>query len=100
MIRLRIKEIAEQKQISISQLAKLADVDYKTVRKIFRDPQVVIDLFTLDKLCWALEVTPAELIYYEPTPPLIWQKRMGLAGEEQARHEIEEEEQERDRKPQ
>ncbi|GER84966.1 hypothetical protein KTAU_36020 [Thermogemmatispora aurantia] len=78
MIRLRVKEIAEEKQISISQLAKLADVDYKTVRKIFRDPQVVIDLFTLDKLCWALEVTPAELIYYEPTPPLIWQKRLGL----------------------
>ncbi|WP_084659087.1 MULTISPECIES: helix-turn-helix transcriptional regulator [Thermogemmatispora] len=100
MIRLRLREIAEQKNISMSQLAKLADVDYRTVRKIFRDPSAIIDSDTLDKLCWALEVTPAELIYYEPTPPLIWQKRMGLAGEEQARHEIEEEEQERDRKPQ
>jgi hypothetical protein len=45
-------------------------------------------------------VTPAELIEYKPTAPLIWQKRMGLVGEEQERHEIEEEEQESDRKPQ
>jgi DNA-binding Xre family transcriptional regulator len=80
MIRLRVKEIAEARKISISQLAKLADVDYKTVRKVFRNPQVAIDLYTLDKLCWALRVTPAELIEYKRTAPPLW--RAHLEGEE------------------
>ncbi|WP_081839048.1 helix-turn-helix domain-containing protein [Thermogemmatispora carboxidivorans] len=87
MIRLRLREIAEEKNISMSKLAKLADVDYRTVRKIFRDPHAIVDSDTLDKLCWALGVTPAELIYYEPTAPLIWQKRLEQLAEEQKEKE-------------
>jgi len=72
MIRLRVKEIAEKKQISMTRLARIADVDYKTVRKLFRDPSAEIGLTTLDKLSWALRVEPAALIEYTPTPPAIW----------------------------
>jgi DNA-binding Xre family transcriptional regulator len=77
MIRLRVKEIAEEKKISMTRLAKLSDVDYKTVRKIFRDPQAEIALSTLDKLAWALRVEPSDLIAYTRTPPLIWQESQG-----------------------
>nr|BBH93787.1 hypothetical protein KTA_19860 [Thermogemmatispora argillosa] len=96
MIRLRLREIAERKSISMSQLARLADVDYRTVRKIFRDPSAIIDSDTLDKLCWALKVTPAELIDYEPTPPLIWQKRLGLIVEENEKRQAAQEEEGRE----
>lgn len=74
MIRLRVKEIAEEKKFSMTRLAKVADVDYKTVRKLFRDPGAEIGLSTLDKLAWALRVEPANLIEYTRTPPLIWQQ--------------------------
>ncbi len=69
MIRLRVKDIAEEKKISMTRLARIADVDYKTVRRIFRDPESEIGLITLDKLAWALQVEPADLIEYTRTPP-------------------------------
>jgi DNA-binding Xre family transcriptional regulator len=78
MIRLRVREIAEKKKISMTRLARLADVDYKTVRKLFRDPQAEIGLITLDKLAWALRVEPAELIEYTRTSPLVWQEEQSL----------------------
>lgn len=78
MIRLRIKEIAEKKNISMTRLSKLSTVDYKTVRKLFRDPDSEIGLSTLDKLAWALRVEPADLIEYTRTPPLIWQEEQRL----------------------
>jgi DNA-binding Xre family transcriptional regulator len=74
MIRLRVKEIAEAKKMSMTRLARIADVDYKTVRKLFRDPYSEIGLVTLDKLAWALHAEPAELIEYKRTPPLVWQE--------------------------
>ncbi len=74
MIRLRVKEIAEAKKMSMTRLARIADVDYKTVRKLFRDPYSEIGLVTLDKLAWALHTEPAELIEYKRTPPLVWQE--------------------------
>lgn len=74
MIRLRVKEIADEKNVSMTRLAKISDVDYKTVRKLFRDPTSEIGLSTLDKLAWALQVEPADLIAYTRTPPLIWQE--------------------------
>ncbi|TMC22162.1 MAG: helix-turn-helix transcriptional regulator [Chloroflexi bacterium] len=73
MIRLRVKEIAEEKKISRTRLARIADVDYKTIKKLFTNPQAEIGLMTLDKLAWALRVTPADLIEYIPTPPALWQ---------------------------
>lgn len=73
MIRLRVKEIAEEKKISRTRLARIADVDYKTIKKLFANPQAEIGLMTLDKLAWALRVTPADLIEYVPTPPVLWQ---------------------------
>ncbi len=74
MIRLRIKEIAEAKNIGINRLAHSADVDYKTVQKLFRDPEADINLRTLDKLAWSLGVTPSDLIEYIPTSPFEWQR--------------------------
>ena len=69
MIRLRLEEVARQKKVSMTHLSRISDVEYRTVRKIFRNPNAEITLSTLDKLCWALRVTPAELIEYTRTPP-------------------------------
>lgn len=62
MIRLRVKEVAQQKGMGQGKLQRRADMDVKTIRKIYHDPFVIITTETLDKLAKALEVDPRELI--------------------------------------
>ncbi|MFL5628179.1 MAG: helix-turn-helix domain-containing protein [Ktedonobacteraceae bacterium] len=62
MIRLRVKEIAESKGLNMAQLARKADVDVRTVRRIYREPTSEISTTVLDKLATALNVKPADLI--------------------------------------
>ncbi|MFL5624416.1 MAG: helix-turn-helix domain-containing protein [Ktedonobacteraceae bacterium] len=66
MIRLRIKEIAEEKGISIAKLARKADLDYKTVYRIANNPYAEISTFTLGRLAEALEVSVKELVEDAP----------------------------------
>lgn len=66
MIRLRVKEVAQSQGIGQGKLQRLADMDIKTVRRIYRDPFTIITTETLDKLAKALNVDPRELI--EPAP--------------------------------
>lgn len=62
MIRLRVKEIAEQKGFNISSLARRADIGFSTVKRIFRDPFKEISTGTLAKLAKALGVSSCDLI--------------------------------------
>lgn len=66
MIRLKVKEIMEQKNVSIGRLSRLADVDIKIIRKIHRTPEKAnVRLETLNKLAYALKVDARELFDYE-----------------------------------
>ena len=38
MIRLKVKEVAEARGFSMAKLARRADIDYKTVQRIYHDP--------------------------------------------------------------
>jgi transcriptional regulator with XRE-family HTH domain len=62
MLRLRIKEIAEEKDISQSKLSRLADIGYSTVRRIFDDPYCSISIDTLNKIARALNVPALSLL--------------------------------------
>jgi len=62
MVRLRVKEVATQKGMSMARLARRADIDYKTVQRIFRDPYREVSTTTLDKIAVALGVPITELI--------------------------------------
>jgi DNA-binding Xre family transcriptional regulator len=62
MIRLKVKEVATAKGIGQGKLQRLADMDIKTVRRIYRDPYTIITTETLWKLAKALDVDPRELI--------------------------------------
>lgn len=66
MIRLRVKEIATQKNISQGRLSRESNIDINTVRDILRDPTKNITLATLDRLARALQVDARELIEYSP----------------------------------
>ena len=62
MVRLRVREVAAQKGMSMARLARRADIDYKTVQRIYRDPYREVTTTTLDKLAMALSVPVTELI--------------------------------------
>jgi DNA-binding Xre family transcriptional regulator len=66
MIRLKVKEMANAKQISQRKLAMLSGVDIKNVQKIFRDPFRIVNTETLDKLAKALGVDVRDLIESVP----------------------------------
>lgn len=63
MYRLKVKEIALEKKLSQRKLCRLADIDLRTLKKIYKHPtEAVITIETLDKLAMALEVDIRELV--------------------------------------
>jgi len=62
MIRLKVREIAEQQGFNMSRLARRADIDLKTLQRIWHDPTKEISTSTLDKLAKALNVPASELV--------------------------------------
>ncbi|MGI9058319.1 MAG: helix-turn-helix domain-containing protein [Ktedonobacteraceae bacterium] len=64
--RLKVKEIAEQKNLGLTRLSQRSEVAYNTVRRLWRDPYADVSLWTLQRLADALKVDIRELI--EPVP--------------------------------
>ena len=61
-IRLKVKEIATQKGFNQSSLSRAANVDFKTVKRLFQDPARDVSLSTVVKIAWALNVPLSELL--------------------------------------
>ncbi|HLZ62830.1 MAG TPA: helix-turn-helix transcriptional regulator [Ktedonosporobacter sp.] len=66
MIRLKVKEVAQQKGMSQRKLAMRSGVDIRSVQRIFRDPTKIITTETLDKLAKTLGVDASVLIESVP----------------------------------
>lgn len=62
MIRLRVREVAEEKGISMRKLTASADIAYNTLRTIYRNPYRQVTTTTLERLARALNVPVIELI--------------------------------------
>lgn len=62
MQRLKVKEVAKEKNITMARLSRLADVNPRTVEAIFKDPFRDVAYSTLAKLARALDVDVADLI--------------------------------------
>jgi len=67
-IRLKVREIAEQKGFNQSSLSRAANVDFKTVKRLFRDPYRDVALSTAVKIAWALNVPLGDLIEVSQMP--------------------------------
>lgn len=66
MIRLKIKEIAEQKGFTMTRLSHRSEVSFNTIKSLFRDPYRSVNTETLERLAKALGVSPVDLIEYIP----------------------------------
>ena len=62
--RLRVKEVAEARKLSMGKLSRKADLCQKTIKLIYDNPSRDITLDTLDKIARALGVPPFELVEY------------------------------------
>ncbi len=62
MVRLKVKEIALAKGFNQSTLARAANVDFKTVKRIFQNPSRDVPISTLTAIAKALGVTVNDLI--------------------------------------
>lgn len=72
MRRLRVKEVAQARGISMARLQRAADINMKTIQAIWHNPQHDASLNTLDKIAKALGVPVTELIEDVPEgqPPI------------------------------
>jgi transcriptional regulator with XRE-family HTH domain len=62
MLRLRVKEIAKEKGLSMGKLSRLADVDYTTIKRMFDDKNYSPTIETLWKIKKVLQVSLDELV--------------------------------------
>lgn len=70
MIRLKVKETAQQKGMSQRQLVIRSGLDLRMVQKVMRNPYTNITLVTLDRLAKTLGVDASELIESVPDQDL------------------------------
>jgi transcriptional regulator with XRE-family HTH domain len=62
MVKLKVKEVAEAKGMSMGKLSRLADLDRNTVKKLYSDSRYSPTIGTLHRIAKALGVTIADLI--------------------------------------
>jgi DNA-binding Xre family transcriptional regulator len=62
MVRLKVREIAENKGINMSKLSRIADVSYNTTQALFHNPQHDVSIYILERIAKALNVKICDLI--------------------------------------
>lgn len=60
--RLRVKEVAKEKGVSMTKLHTQSEVAYGTIRKLFRDPFAEVTITTLSRLAEVLGVETRDLL--------------------------------------
>ena len=67
MIRLKVKEVARAKGMSMHRLSLKSEVSYHIIREIFNNPFKVTGTDTINRIAAALEVPATELIEDVPS---------------------------------
>jgi DNA-binding Xre family transcriptional regulator len=64
--RLRVKEVADKKGVSLTKLSQRSEVAYNTVRRLWRDPYTDVTISTLQRLADVSGVNVNELLESVP----------------------------------
>jgi DNA-binding Xre family transcriptional regulator len=62
VLRLRVKEVAQQKKMSMNKLSQRSEVSYNIIREIYQDPFKTVNTDTINRIAAALGVPVTELI--------------------------------------
>ena len=71
-VRLKVKELALERGFNQSTLSRAANVDFKTIQRLFRDPYRDVSISTLIKIAWAMDVVLNDLIEVSGLPATRW----------------------------
>jgi len=66
LYKLRIKEIAQERGLNMTQLSMEVKVDFKTIKTLFRNPHHDIRFYTLVRIAEGLNIDLCELFEKEP----------------------------------
>lgn len=66
MIRLRVKEMAKERGMSMGRLGRLANIDMSTMKRLYDDSKYNPSLFTIYRIAKALSCTIDELVEENP----------------------------------
>ena len=69
MLRLRIKELAEERGYNMSTLSRASDVSFTTIKRYFKKPFSYATTDTLEKIALTLGVEVGDLIERVPDEP-------------------------------
>lgn len=61
MLRLRVKEVATRKGVSMGKLSRLSDISFNTIKRLWQHPEEGANIVTLYKIARALDVPLSEL---------------------------------------
>lgn len=68
MLRLRVKEVAQEKGFSMNKLSQRSEVSYHIIRDIYRNPFKTVNTDTINRLAETLGVPVTDLIEDAPNP--------------------------------
>ena len=66
MLRLKIKELAEERGYNMSSLSRASDVSFTTIKRFFRKPYSYANTDTLEKIALTLGVEVGDLVERVP----------------------------------
>ncbi len=66
MVRIKLKEILEQRKMSMGKLSRISDVSFSTIRRLCNDPTYSPTLNILERIAKSLNVPLSDL--YEELP--------------------------------
>jgi DNA-binding Xre family transcriptional regulator len=66
MVRLKVKQVAKEKGMSMGKLSRASDVAYNTIKRIYDDPDYSPTVNTLVKIATTLGVSIADLVEVVP----------------------------------
>jgi DNA-binding Xre family transcriptional regulator len=66
MVRLKVKQVAKEKGMSMGKLSRVSDVAYNTIKRIYDDPDYSPTVNTLVKIATTLGVSIADLVEVVP----------------------------------
>lgn len=76
-IRLKLDKVLEARGMTTRELAKKASIAYNTALGLHRGSVTQIRFDTLDRICTALEITPADIFEFAPPEPTTTAKGRG-----------------------
>lgn len=63
----RIRDIVDEKRLSVDEFARLSSINYRTALDICNNQYRRVGLDTIAKICEALNVSPGDIFIFKPT---------------------------------